>query len=263
MPPAPTPKPTEARPRRRAQLPHLWYLRERRGRHGSLRRASKSPPRMRFATPSSRSRRSRERRPPASPTVRRMARELGVDINQVRGSGSGWAHLIRRRERLRQVDHRGRFERRVQTGGPLSIGPAPTGAAPQRQSPGFLALRRRRAHADAQGARDHRAEHGVRVEHGCARHPARRGRHHACSKPRARNTRRASKRAAASSPRRRSWSRCAPSALEASSRISTPPSTSASRRSSTRSISTSALRSTPSAVCWCRCVRNVDGKNSG
>lgn len=68
---------------------------------------------------------------PASPTVRRMARELGVDINKVRGSGPGG--------RISSEDVSA-FAKSIITGaassgpvqtGPASIGPAPvTGARP-------------------------------------------------------------------------------------------------------------------------------------
>ena len=68
---------------------------------------------------------------PASPTVRRMARELGVDINKVRGSGPGG--------RISSEDVSA-FAKAIITGaassgpvqtGPASIGPAPvTGARP-------------------------------------------------------------------------------------------------------------------------------------
>jgi pyruvate dehydrogenase E2 component (dihydrolipoamide acetyltransferase) len=73
----------------------------------------------------------------ASPTVRRMARELGVDINRVRGTGPGG--------RISSEDVSA-FAKSIITGaassaavqtGPLSIGPGQAGAASQRQLPDF------------------------------------------------------------------------------------------------------------------------------
>lgn len=73
----------------------------------------------------------------ASPTVRRMARELGVDINRVRGTGPGG--------RISSEDVSA-FAKSIITGaasggamqtGPLSIGPVQAGAVAQRQLPDF------------------------------------------------------------------------------------------------------------------------------
>jgi pyruvate dehydrogenase E2 component (dihydrolipoamide acetyltransferase) len=66
---------------------------------------------------------------PASPTVRRMARELGVDINKVRGSGPGGRISSEDVSAFAKSIITGSSTGAVQTG-PSSIGPAPAGIRP-------------------------------------------------------------------------------------------------------------------------------------
>jgi pyruvate dehydrogenase E2 component (dihydrolipoamide acetyltransferase) len=65
----------------------------------------------------------------ASPTVRRMARELGVDINQVRGSGPGGRISSEDVSAFAKSIIAGAASGAPVQTGPLSIGPAPAGAA--------------------------------------------------------------------------------------------------------------------------------------
>ncbi|HKW14856.1 MAG TPA: 2-oxo acid dehydrogenase subunit E2 [Candidatus Krumholzibacteria bacterium] len=74
---------------------------------------------------------------PASPTVRRMARELGVDINKVHGSGPGGRISSEDVSNYAKSIISGTASSGVVQTGPLSIGPGQTGAAPQRQLPDF------------------------------------------------------------------------------------------------------------------------------
>jgi pyruvate dehydrogenase E2 component (dihydrolipoamide acetyltransferase) len=75
--------------------------------------------------------------PPASPTVRRMARELGVDINQVHGTGPGGRISAEDvNAHAKSIIAGAAAGAAVQTG-PLSIGPVPPGAASPRQLPDF------------------------------------------------------------------------------------------------------------------------------
>ena len=94
----------QRRPRRRAR--HKPRACRRRGRELPRRIAAeqKVVDISRGARPSRRPAALSERpAAPAAPSVRRMARELGVDINQVAGSGSERPHLGRRRQGARQA----------------------------------------------------------------------------------------------------------------------------------------------------------------
>ena len=75
---------------------------------------------------------------PAAPSVRRMARELGVDINEVAGSGPFGPHLDRRCEGAREAAGR--------------RAPASGAGVRGRAAARFLALGRRRAPADARAS---------------------------------------------------------------------------------------------------------------
>ena len=99
--------------------------------------------------------RGRRRRPYASPAVRRLARERGIDLATVEGSG--------RKGRITKED----VERGPSGGAGRRAGAAP--AAPGERT------RARRALADQE---DLRPEPGQELDDDPARHPARRGRHH-------------------------------------------------------------------------------------
>ena len=192
--------------------------------------------RPRRAEPTTAARRGR-RLPPAAPSVRRLARELGVDI--------------RRR-------HRQRPGRPDQRGGRAGVRPrgADRGggggaAAPRRPLPDFTKwgeVERK----PMSNIRRKTAEHLVaRVERDPARHAARQGRHH-----RARGAAQALRAAGRAGRRQadddgdRAEDRRRRAA--ASSRSSTRRSTWRATRSSTRSRFTSASPSTPRAACSCR-----------
>jgi pyruvate dehydrogenase E2 component (dihydrolipoamide acetyltransferase) len=73
----------------------------------------------------------------ASPTVRRMARELGVDINRVRGTGPGGRISSEDVSAFAKAIISGASSGAAVQTGPLSIGPGQAGAAAQRQLPDF------------------------------------------------------------------------------------------------------------------------------
>jgi pyruvate dehydrogenase E2 component (dihydrolipoamide acetyltransferase) len=89
----------------------------------------------------------------AAPTVRRAARELGVDIHDVAGTGSGRPHLGRRRQGAREAHHAGRRPGRRSRRRPG----AAVSAARLRE------VGRGRAQADARHAPEDRRAHERRV----------------------------------------------------------------------------------------------------
>ena len=155
------PRPRDARPRRVSR----W---RRRPRHpaspprGAVRRAkgagtgAVAPPRPNV---------------PAAPSVRRLARELGLDIADVPGSGKGGRDQRSGRARARQErDHRQgrRAGRRRACRRRLRL----------RAAAGLLGVRRRRAQGDARHPPQDRRAHGGQLAHHSARHAVREGGHH-------------------------------------------------------------------------------------
>ena len=110
---------------------------------------------------------------PAAPSVRRMARELGVDVNEVAGSGRRRPDLGRGRERAHEAARRRRAR----------------GAAPPRAPSRLHALGPGRAAADARGPAEDRRTSDRRLGDDSARHAVRPRRHHRRSKSCARSTR--------------------------------------------------------------------------
>ena len=106
---------------------------------------------------------------PASPAVRRLAREIGVDVNEVQGTGPGG--------RISQDDVK-EHARRILS----SVGaPARRPAAPRRARAAAARLpevgRGRAPAVEQHPARDGRASE-LRLEHDSARHAVRQGRRH-------------------------------------------------------------------------------------
>ena len=172
---------------------------------------------------------------PAAPSVRRMARELGIDINDVPGTGSGG--------RISAEDVKTHVNRLV---GAAAPGVVRRGAAARLQPMG-----RDRTAADARRPPQDRAAPCGRMGDHSARHAARSGRHH--------GARRASQalRAAGGGRRRkpdghRDRREGGRVGTEGRSRSSTSRSTWRRRRSSRSSTSTSASRWIPIAACSCR-----------
>ena len=100
----------------------------------------------------------------AGPSVRKLARELGVDLGRVRGSGREGARDGRRRQSVRQRDHAGRGRRGQ---------PAARGA-----DRGFREIRPRRDRAVVAHPEDLGPAAARELGQRAARHAARRGRYH-------------------------------------------------------------------------------------
>ena len=184
-------------------------------------------------------RRSEGVRRPAAPSVRRIARELGVDIRQVPGTGPGG--------RITVEDVQA-FVRQVH-GGRRRAGAAPGGAVAA--ASGLLEVGRRRAQADEQHPPQDRRASQPRLERDPARHPARQGRHHRArgAAQEVRPAGRARRRQADGHGDRAEDRRRRAEEVPAVRRVDRP---GAAASSSTRSTRTSASRSTPIAACSCR-----------
>ncbi len=105
---------------------------------------------------------------PAAPHVRRLAREIGVDIYEVKGSGPGRTHQRRRCEGIRQIV--ADFGRSGRIGAGTTV--RATGAARLHQ------VWKSRTRLHARGAAQDGAASVGGLDHDSARDPAGQGRHH-------------------------------------------------------------------------------------
>ena len=220
----------------------------RRGRRVAARRRSLAPDRRRRGrSPRWRVARTARPRPPrqrprtgggipAAPSVRRYARELGVDRRQVPGTGPGG--------RIGQDDVTA-YVKQALTGGVRAAPPRHARAA------GLLEVGRGRASSRCRTSAARRPSTCRRLA-GAARHAARQGRRDRRSRSSASLRRRASKRPAASSPSPPSSSRSSRWRIDTLSAVRFVGGHGERARSSTRSTATSAWRSTRRTACSCR-----------
>ena len=221
-------RPTSREPRRRGAGGGDKVRRHQPRRRGAARRA----PRRR-ARPAA----------PAAPSVRRLARELGVDIDQVPGTGpSGRISQDDVKAHAKRADQPGRRRRRPAAAALSRGGRCPTSRSGARSSASRCARLRRKT-----------AEHlTARVDDDSARHAVRHGRHHR-ARGAAQEVREAGReRPAATSRSPRCAVKVVAAALKVFPQFNASIDLGSAARSSTRSTSTSASRSIPTAACSCR-----------